>query len=311
MSVVHIVMRRCDTKSVFYGDQHQESYIKFNIIMDKDLRLCYHKYKVRAILTHIVIKSRVQMKTRFTAAALFICIILSIPCGCENDNKSSESSSAVNEQTVTTGEIGVIKDEEYGGIMIDLTVEGFNALGFAYGDSVDISFDNGVELYDIPYYTGYCVPIDELLLCAYPGSAYVKLARNYGDPTWEEFHMTEDSKVNVTMNEKAKYLSTEELHKLEYSDEREDYESDIIFANFREVKGGKLREKGFYRFHLLAIISTTARVMPMRSPRNTASDSLSICPITKQNTRHIPKRMILNLRTMTYFIGTETFCCST
>ena len=148
---------------------------------------------------------------------------------------------------MTTGKVGVIQDEEFGGIFIDLTIEGFNALGFSYGDSVDISFDNGITLEDIPYYTGYYAPVNELLLCAYPGSPHVKLARNYGDPTWDEFRMTKDSKATVTMNEKAKYLSTQELNKLEYSDNREDYGSDIIFANFREVEGGNLRKKRFYR----------------------------------------------------------------
>ena len=44
---------------------------------------------------------------------------------------------------VTTGEIGVVRDEEFGNVYIDLTIEEFNNLGFAFGDSIDISFDNG------------------------------------------------------------------------------------------------------------------------------------------------------------------------
>ena len=188
------------------------------------------------------------MKTRITALFIFLtCLLLSALCGCGNDNNSNETATNDTAQPVTTGEIGVIQDDEYGGTFIDLTIEAFNALGFDFGDSVNIYFDNGIALDDIPYYTGYYVPVEELLLCGYPDSPYVKIVRNYGDSTWKEFRMTEDSKVTVTMNEKAKYLSTEELNELVYSDNREDYDSDIIFANFREVRGGDLREKGFYR----------------------------------------------------------------
>ena len=186
------------------------------------------------------------MKTRITALLILLCLFLSVLCGCGNDN-SGETATNDTAQTVTTGEIGVVQDDEYGGVFIALTIEEFNALGFDFGDSVNITFDNGTTLDDIPYYTGYYVPVDELLLCGYPDSPYVKLARNYGASTWEEFQLTKDSKVTVTMNEKAKYLSTQELNEVEYSDNREDFDSDIAFANFREVCGGKLRKKGFYR----------------------------------------------------------------
>ena len=59
--------------------------------------------------------------------------------------------------------------------------------------------------------------------------------------------MNENSKVTVTLNEKGKYLNIEELLALEYSDEREEFGSDAEFANFREMRGGSLKEKMFYR----------------------------------------------------------------
>ncbi len=187
------------------------------------------------------------MKTRIIAPVIISCIFLSMLCGCGNEKTGDKKATDDSAQAVTTGEVGVVRDEEYGGIFIDLTIDEFNALGFDFGDSVNISFDNGTKLDDLPYYTGYYVPVDALLLCGYPGSPHPKIARNYGDSAWEEFKMTENTKVTVTINEKAKYLSTQELSELEYSDKREDYDSDIEFANFREVRGGALREKGFYR----------------------------------------------------------------
>lgn len=150
-------------------------------------------------------------------------------------------------RTVTTGQIGVVRDEEFGNVYIDLTIEEFNALGFAFGDSVDIAFDNGKTLRDVPYYSGYYVPVGELLACGYPGYPHVVIARNYGDPTWEEFEMTESSKVTVTLSEKGRYINTQELFALEYSDDRADFDSDVMFANFREVKGGNLAPGMFYR----------------------------------------------------------------
>ena len=150
-------------------------------------------------------------------------------------------------QTVTTGETGVVKDEEFGGVYIDLTIAEFNDLGFAFGDSVDIEFDNGLKFENVPYYSGYYVPVGELLACGYPGYPHVIIARNYGDSTWEEFGMTEESRVTVTLNKKGKYKANQDLFSLEYSDRHSDFDSDAIFANFREVKGGNLKEGTFYR----------------------------------------------------------------
>lgn len=150
-------------------------------------------------------------------------------------------------RAVTTGEIGVIYDEEFGNIYIDKTIEDFNALGFAFGDSVDVAFSTGETLRDVPYYSGYYVPVGELLLCGYPGYPHPVIARNYGASAWEEYKMTDDATVTVTLNQKGKYLATQELFSLRYSDDRADFDSDVVFANFREVQGGSLKPKTLYR----------------------------------------------------------------
>ena len=174
------------------------------------------------------------MKKRITAALLALVFILALAAGC-------------GAKPVTTGSIGVVRDEEFGNVYLEKTIDEFNALGFAFGDSVDVRFGNGVILRDIPYYSGYYVPVGELLLCGYPGYPHPVIARNYGDPTWEEFGMTEASKVTVTLNTKGKYLPNQELFSLEYSDERAKYESDAEFANFREVVGGQLKAGLIFR----------------------------------------------------------------
>jgi hypothetical protein len=112
---------------------------------------------------------------------------------------------------------------------------------------VDVSFSNGLKLTDVPYYSGYYVPVGSLLLCGYQGYPHVSIARNYGNGTWEEFSMDDSVRVTVDLREKGKYLSVQEFNAITYSDFRNEYESDEQFANFREVTGGKLRKKGFYR----------------------------------------------------------------
>ena len=150
-------------------------------------------------------------------------------------------------EQVTTGEIGVILNEEFGHIYIELTIDEFNALGFAFGDSVDVVFSNGKEIQDLPYFSGYFVPVGELVACGYPGYPHVVIARNFSGPTWDEFGMTDDTTVTITLNEKGKYLAVQELYSLEYSNIRESYPSDVAFANYREVKGGSLKPRTFYR----------------------------------------------------------------
>ena len=177
------------------------------------------------------------MKKKTAALILAAIIVLLSLGGCKGGDKP-----------VTTGEVGVVKDEEFGNIYIGgYTIEEFNALGFAFGDSLNISFDNGRTFEDIPYYSGYYVPVGEMLACGYPGYPHVVIAKNYGTPTWDDFGMTESSKVTVTLNEKGKYIDNQELYALEYTDNRDDYDSDIIFANFREVKGGSLAPETIYR----------------------------------------------------------------
>ena len=175
-----------------------------------------------------------DMKKRIIAALIALVLILALCAGC-------------GAKPVSTGKTGVVRDEEFGNVYIAPTIDEFNALGFAFGDSVDIKFDNGVVLKDIPYYSGYYVPVGELLLCGYPGYPHPVVARNYGDPTWEEFGMTEASKVTVTLNAKGKYAANQEFFALSYSDDRIDFDSDIKFANFREVRGGGLKEGLLYR----------------------------------------------------------------
>ena len=144
---------------------------------------------------------RTMAKKSFTCIILLTLLMALILPACQGCSKK-----------VTTGMTGVVKDEEFGNTYIDLTIEEFNDLGFAFGDSVDVTFDNGVELKDVPYYSGYYVQVGSLLLCGYQGYPHVTIARNYGEGTWEEFAMTGSVKVKVALREKGKDLAVQEFN---------------------------------------------------------------------------------------------------
>ena len=82
---------------------------------------------------------------------------------------------------------------EFGGVYIQISIDDFNELGFAYGDSVNVEFDNGTSLMDIPYYNGYYVDAGQPLLIAYPGYDYIKATVNYGQDIWDEFNLKLDN----------------------------------------------------------------------------------------------------------------------
>ena len=151
------------------------------------------------------------------------------------------------QKTVTTGEVGVVKNEDYGDALIDISYEEFCDDGFNLGDSVNIYVDNGKEYHDVPCFSGYYTPLGKLLVYATPDYPRVLITYNYGPTTWDDLELNESSKITITLNEAGKYKERQELCEISYSDERADYGSDSIFANFREVKGGNIKASCFYR----------------------------------------------------------------
>ncbi|MBQ3262482.1 MAG: tyrosine-protein phosphatase [Oscillospiraceae bacterium] len=141
----------------------------------------------------------------------------------------------------------IIHEPEFGGVYISATIDEFNALGYQYGDSVDIAFSNGYTLTDQPYYNGYYTENGESLLVAYPGYDYIKACINNGDDLWLIAGLTEDETATVTLNTRGKYLDIQNARDIHYTDAREDYDSDEIFANFRAVSVTGLKENTLYR----------------------------------------------------------------
>ena len=150
------------------------------------------------------------------------------------------------EQNLTIENYSVSHDTKFGGIYINISIDDFNKIGFKYGDSVDIKFSNGYELKDIPYYNGYYVEIGELEMVGYPGYPYIKVCRNYGDDLWTEGNINENITATVSLNKAKKYLDIQEASDIKYTDTQGDI-PDVVFANFRSVNVGKMKENILYR----------------------------------------------------------------
>ncbi len=179
-------------------------------------------------------------------------LILSL-CACQKKKEESNPSIA---------DYPIEHEMEYGGVYIKIAIDDFNALGFSFGDSIDLTFDNGRKLEDIPYYNGYYVDAGEPLLIGYPGYEYIKATINYGQDLWDEFSLKapanveglwkkavleEHNTATITLHEKGKYLPIQEASDIHYFDERERYDSDAMFANFRSMNLGKLKKDILYR----------------------------------------------------------------
>jgi len=187
----------------------------------------------------LFLERMILMKTTIrTLLCLFLvgCLLLSF-AACGKQDAGAEA--AVN--------LALIHEPEFGGVYLTMTIDDFNARGFQYGDSVRVAFSNGYTLEDLPYYNGYYVDAGDPLLIAYPGYDYIKAAINNGDDLWKKAKLSEDDVASVSLVERGKYLDMQQARDIHYVDTRESFDSDEIFANFRAVNVGNLRENVLYR----------------------------------------------------------------
>ena len=141
----------------------------------------------------------------------------------------------------------IMHELEFGGVYADIPIDDFNALGFVYGDSVTVSFSNGYILEDLPYYNGYYTVTGDPLLVAYPGYPYIKVCINNGDDLWEVATLDESMTVTLRLREAGRYAEIQDARDIHYRDERSEFPSDEVFANFRAVSVSGLAENTLYR----------------------------------------------------------------
>ncbi|MBR6397858.1 MAG: tyrosine-protein phosphatase [Lachnospiraceae bacterium] len=197
-----------------------------------------------------------KRQIRVICALLVLGAVLAAGCGKKEELPAETQESPAAQESVDVQEsaelpavegLQVIHELEFGGAYIAMTIEDFNESGFSFGDSVDIHFSNGYVLEDLPYYNGFYSRTGTPLLVGYPGFEYIKACINSGADLWEEAGFAEGCTADVFLREKGKYSDIQEARDIHYKDDRELYESDEVFANFRAMTGGSLKENLLYR----------------------------------------------------------------
>ena len=167
--------------------------------------------------------------------------------GADTTVGSAKVSGALASKAATKEVKGVITSfEKYGHAVLNIPVQDLLSSGFELGDGVTVEFSNGYKLKDIPFYNGYYVKKGEALLRAYPGHKFAAVCINYGKIN-EIGGLKEGNACTIRLTSKGRYFREQALNSLSYSDKRSDYESDEVFANFRNVRVGDMGANKLYR----------------------------------------------------------------
>ncbi len=157
--------------------------------------------------------------------------------------KTALSTDSIYKTPSTSGTVTEI--EKYGHASTDILIEDFYKLGFKPGDKVTAIFDNGFVL-EAPFLDGYYVESGNPLVRAYPGHTNIAVCINYGK-LYEIADVKIGDKVTIMLTGAEDYLVQYEIRKLERTNDRADYSSDEVFANFRSITMGEIAKGLLYR----------------------------------------------------------------
>ena len=153
--------------------------------------------------------------------------------------------------------------QKYGNLVLSITKSDMDSIGAEYGDVFTISL--GDETLEAPYCTSYSdVDLGNLVL-RNDGDIMIlainmgDFASTYGIATkvtnpdktykwvFEEGKKLEDVTLSLVLSGKGEYRDQYLIHQLSRTNDRNDYSSDAVFANFRGIKGGNLGSDALYR----------------------------------------------------------------
>ena len=157
-----------------------------------------------------------------------------------------------------------VKDiQKYGNLVLSITKSDMDSIGAEDGDVFTV--DLGDQVLEAPYCTSYSdVEIGDLVL-RNDGDGIIlainmgDFASSYGIATkvsnpdktyqwvFEEGKKLEDITLSLILTDKGGYRDQYLIHQLSRTNEREDYSSDAVFANFREIEGGNLGSGALFR----------------------------------------------------------------
>lgn len=143
--------------------------------------------------------------------------------------------------------VTLLHNTEFNRIDVKITRSELDERGLKFGDSVDFTFSNGIELKDVPYYDGFYCKKGDYVFCMYPTYEYPALVHEFVDDLYVTYELDENSTVEITLNEAAKYKDVQDTLGVKYSNVRSEYESDEIFANYRSIELGSIKKDKLYR----------------------------------------------------------------
>lgn len=176
------------------------------------------------------------MKKAFVFILLLVCVITVFPA-CTTTADEASLSSAQIQSTAT-----IVEVSKYGNVYLGLPSQIFLE-AFSLGDLVTVQA--GDQYIIAPVATSYSDVDSSDPLVKVDGD-YVEVALSYADFAGTYSVGAGDDLV-ITMYQEGGYLAEYEIRHLERSESREDYASDEIFANFRPLSGGQLKENFLYR----------------------------------------------------------------
>ena len=153
--------------------------------------------------------------------------------------------------------------QKYGNLVLSITKSDMDSIGAEYGDVFTINLDS--QALEAPYCTSYSdVDLGNLVL-RNDGDVMIlainmgDFASTYGIATkvtnpdktyewvFEEGKKLEDVTLSLVLSGKGEYRDQYLIHQLSRTNDRNDYSSDAVFANFRGIKGGNLGSDALYR----------------------------------------------------------------
>ncbi|MGL5434510.1 MAG: tyrosine-protein phosphatase [Lachnospiraceae bacterium] len=143
-----------------------------------------------------------------------------------------------------TASTTVASISKYGNIELVVTSDELTNAGFATGDMVTVTI-NDVE-YEMPFCTNYSdVDNGALVLRAEKGTNAI-IAINMGNFAGT-YGVEAGAAVDIRMKEAGAYLEEYEIRNLVRTNNRSDYSSDVVYANFRMVNQGNIADGVLYR----------------------------------------------------------------
>ena len=128
----------------------------------------------------------------------------------------------------------VQKIDSNGNVILNISKSELDKLGIECGNSINITFNNGLVLNDIPYYSGMHVDYGEVLLYAEKISDSILIMQKYV-PFINSNDVKKDDEIKIELNKEDKYRKIEDLNNYAYTCEYEDYENEEEYANFRKL----------------------------------------------------------------------------